>query len=134
MILGHGIDLVNQNRIEIVLERYGKKFESKYFSKFEINNANKARMRESVYSKAWAVKEAFSKALGTGIRGGLFLKDISLIRGKLGKPEIHLNSRSQQKLNEAFSEWKNMDLHVSLSDEFPWVQASVIIYGRTLRK
>ncbi len=131
MILGHGIDLVNQNRIEAVLKRYGERFEKKYFSDTEVNNAKQARMRTEVYAKCWAVKEAFSKALGTGIRDGLFLKDISLVRGKLGKPEIQLNSKSLQKLNELFSQCKNIDLHVSISDEFPWVQASVIIYGNT---
>ena len=52
------------------------------------------------------LKGGFSKAIGTGIRDGLFLKDISLVRGKLGKPEIKLNSRSEQKLNELFSQWK----------------------------
>ena len=131
MILGHGIDLVNQNRIEAIFNRHGERFETKYFSNIEVSNAKKARMRTSVYAKCWAVKEAFSKALGTGIRDGLFLKDISLVRGKLGKPEIQLNSKSLQKLNELFSQCKNIDLHVSISDEFPWVQASVIIYGNT---
>ena len=132
MILGHGIDLVNQNRIDTVLKRYGEKFETKYFSNVEVNSAKKARTRTTVYAKCWAAKEAFSKAIGTGIRDGLFLKDISLVRGKLGKPEIKLNSRSEQKLNELFSQWKNIDLHVSISDEIPWIQASVIIYGRTI--
>ena len=132
MILGHGIDLVNQNRIDNVLKRYGEKFETKYFSNVEVNNAKKARTSTAVYAKCWAAKEAFSKAVGTGIRDGLFLKDISLVRGKLGKPEIKLNSRSEQKLNELFSQWKNIDLHVSISDEIPWIQASVIIYGRTI--
>ena len=93
MILGHGIDLINENRIEDILNRHGRRFEEKYFSESEIARAKEKYKRSAVYAKCWACKEAFSKALGTGIRDGLYMKDISLQRDELGKPQIQLNDR-----------------------------------------
>ncbi len=127
MILGHGIDLINENRIEGILKLYGKRFELKYFSENEIIRAQTEPKKSSVYAKCWAAKEAFSKALGTGIRDGLFMKDISLESDKLGKPEIQLNNRSRKKLYEIFHISTKVDIHISIADDFPWVQASVII-------
>ena len=68
MILGHGIDLINQNRIKEILRRYGRRFEEKYFSENEIISAAQRNRRVSDYAKFWASKEAFSKSLCTGIR------------------------------------------------------------------
>lgn len=127
MILGHGIDFINENRISELLVRYGKRFECRYFTKSEMSRAESARNNSSVYAKCWAAKEAFSKALGTGFRDGLFLKDISLDKDQLGKPLISLNKRSKTKLYDVFSGEKLIDVHVSIADDFPWVQASVII-------
>ena len=127
MILGHGIDLINENRIEEILKLYGKRFELKYFSENEIIRAKTKSKKSSAYAKCWAAKEAFSKALGTGIRDGLFMKDISLESDKLGKPEIQLNSRSRKKLYEIFHIATKVDIHISITDDLPWVQASVII-------
>ena len=61
MILGHGIDLINENRIEDILNRHGRRFEEKYFSESEIARAKENYKRSSVYAKCWACKEAFSK-------------------------------------------------------------------------
>ncbi len=130
MILGHGIDLINENRIEEILNRYGKRFELKYFSESEMSRAKIKIKRSAFYAKCWATKEAFSKALGTGIRDGLFMRDISLERDELGKPQIELNDRSRKKLYEMVSGSTKVDLHVSIADDFPWVQASVIISYR----
>ena len=127
MILGHGIDLINENRIEDILNRHGRRFEEKFFSESEIARAKEKYKRSSVYAKCWACKEAFSKALGTGIRDGLYMKDISLQRDELGKPQIQLNERSMTRLYEIFKIGSKVDIHVSIADDFPWIQASVII-------
>ena len=131
MILGHGIDLINQNRIKEILRRYGRRFEEKYFSENEIISAAQRNRRVSDYAKCWASKEAFSKALGTGIRDGLFMKDISLERNRLGKPQIYLNSRSRERVDKIFHKSLSFDIHISITDDFPWVQASVIICENT---
>ena len=100
-------------------------------SENEIIRAAQRNRRVSDYAKCWASKEAFSKALGTGIRDGLFMKDISLERDRLGKPQIYLNSRSRERVDKIFYKSPGFDIHISITDDFPWVQASVIICENT---
>ena len=87
-ILGIGTDVVENQRIKNIIKN--KKFIKRVFSKKEINLSKKYKNKLNYFSKRFAAKEAFAKAIGTGIRNGLNFSDISILNDKLGKPELHM--------------------------------------------
>ena len=89
-IIGIGTDIVNIKRIDHSLRKYGFSFKNKIFSKNEISYCEKRKNSSAFYAKRFAAKEAFSKALGTGIRKGVNLKDIEISNNVQGKPSILL--------------------------------------------
>jgi len=89
-IFGIGTDIVNIKRMEKLLSKQGDIFKKRVFSKKEILYCEKKVNSSSYYAKRFAAKEAFSKALGTGIRKGINLKDIEIFNDKGGKPNIKL--------------------------------------------
>ena len=89
-IFGIGTDIVNIKRMDKSLKLYGNKFKKKFFSKNEINYCEKRKHSASYYSKRFAAKEALTKALGTGIRKGINLKNIEIFNDNYGKPFIRL--------------------------------------------
>ena len=92
-LIGLGIDIVEINRIKKALNK-NNNFKTRIFSKKEINFCEKNKNKFSCYSKRFAAKEAFSKALGTGIAKGLNFNEIVVIKNKLGKPSIELYGKS----------------------------------------
>ena len=88
MIIGIGIDIVATSRIEEILYKYGKKFESRCFTKVENSDSKKVSNKINFYAKRYAAKEACSKALGTGFSEGILWKDISIFNDIYGKPNI----------------------------------------------
>ncbi len=125
-IFGIGTDIVNIKRIENSLKRRGSSFKKKIFSKKEILYCDKKKNPHSYYAKRFAAKEAFSKALGTGIRKGISLKNIEVSNNIYGKPSIKLDKKLDQYLKKKIKT-KIYDIHLSLSDDKPWAQATVII-------
>jgi len=125
-IFGIGTDIVNIKRMEKSLKKYGFKFKKKIFSKREILYCEKKRNPSSYYAKRFAAKEAFSKALGTGIRKGISLKNIEISNNSKGKPYILLKGDLSKFLKKKIKN-KKYDIHLSLSDDKPWAQATVII-------
>jgi len=125
-IFGIGTDIVNIKRMEKSLKKYGFKFKIKFFSKREILYCEKKRNPSSYYAKRFAAKEAFSKALGTGIRKGISLKNIEISNNSKGKPYILLKGDLSKFLKKKIKN-KKYDIHLSLSDDKPWAQATVII-------
>ena len=121
-IFGLGTDLVNIKRIEKTLNLYGNNFKNKIFSKKEINYCDKKKNPSSYYAKRFAAKEAFTKALGIGISHGISLKNIE----KNGKPTISLNGKVSKYLKKKLGR-KKYFIHLSLTDDKPWAQATVII-------
>lgn len=133
MIVGMGSDLCNIERIANSLERYGERFENRVFT--EIERA-KARRRPftiaGTYAKRFAAKEAFSKAVGTGFRRGVFMKDIGVVNAPSGAPTLHLTGGAAARLEEMIPHGHEAAIHLTLTDDHPWAQAFVVIEARPL--
>ena len=125
-IFGIGTDIVNIKRIKKILKNNGTRFKNKIFSKSEINYCEKKKDPGPFYAKRFAAKEAFSKALGTGIRKGINLKNIIIFNDVYGKPKIKLKGSTYNYLKKKIKS-KKYNIHLSLSDDEPWAQATVII-------
>jgi len=125
-IFGIGTDIVNIKRIKKILKNNGTRFKNKIFSESEINYCEKKRDPGPFYAKRFAAKEAFSKALGTGIRKGINLKNIIIFNDVYGKPKIKLKGSTYNYLKKKIKS-KKYNIHLSLTDDEPWAQATVII-------
>ena len=125
-IFGIGTDIVNIKRMEKSLKRHGNKFKNNIFSKKEISYCENKKNSVAFYAKRFAAKEALSKALGTGIRKGIKFKNIEIDNNKYGKPFIRLKGPVNVYLKKKIKRKKYI-IHLSLSDDRPWAQATVII-------
>ena len=125
-IFGIGTDIVKIKRIDRSLKKYGINFKNKIFSKKDIIYCEKKKNSSAFYAKRFAAKEALSKALGTGIRKGVNLKNIEISNNIHGKPFILLKGSVANYLKKKVKT-KKYDIHLSLSDDKPWAQATVII-------
>ena len=125
-IFGIGTDIVNIKRIDLSLKKHGSIFKKRIFSKREISYCDKKKNSSAFYAKRFAAKEAFSKALGTGIRKGIDLKNIEISNNAHGKPSILLKGKIANYLKKKIKS-KKYYIHLSLSDDKPWAQATVII-------
>jgi len=125
-IYGIGTDIVNINRVKKSLKKKNNAFKKKIFSKNEVLYCDSKKKPLSFYAKRFAAKEAMSKALGTGIRKGINFKDIEVKNDKFGKPFISLKGSTDKYLRKKIKK-KNYKIYLSLSDDVPWAQATVII-------
>ena len=125
-IFGIGTDIVNIKRIDLSLKKHGSIFKKRIFSKREISYCDKKKNSSAFYAKRFAAKEAFSKALGTGIRKGIDLRNIEISNNADGKPSIFLKGKIANYLKKKIKS-KKYYIHLSLSDDKPWAQATVII-------
>ena len=125
-IFGIGTDIVNIKRMDNSLKKHGITFKNKIFSKKEISYCEKKKNPSSFYAKRFAAKEAFSKALGTGIRKGINFKNIEISNNSYGKPYILLKGNVASYLKKKIRK-KKYYVYLSLSDDKPWAQATVII-------
>ena len=125
-IFGIGTDIVNIKRMEKFLKRSGSRFKNRIFSKKEIIYCDKKKNSSAYYAKRFAAKEALTKALGTGIRKGINFKHIEIINDSLGKPSIQLMGSTNNFLKRKTKN-KKYSIYLSLSDDTPWAQATVII-------
>ena len=128
MIIGLGSDLYNIERIQNSLDRFGERFEHRVFTDTE---RAKARRRPftiaGTYAKRFAAKEAFSKAVGTGFRRGVFMKDIGVVNAKSGAPTLQLEGGAKARLDEMIPAGHEAAIHLTLTDDHPWAQAFVIL-------
>ena len=122
-IYGIGIDIVNTNRITRTLKQ--KKFINRLFNKIEITKCNKLRNKQYCYAKRFAAKEAFSKAIGTGISKGINFNEIIVINNTKGKPSIKLIGNTKAIVNKMIK--KKFNVLLTLSDDKPFAIATVII-------
>lgn len=128
MIIGLGSDLCNIERIARSLERYGERFERRVFTPVEIAKARRRPFTiAGTYAKRFAAKEAFSKAVGTGFRRGVFMKDIGVINAPSGAPTLALTGGAAKRLEELTPKGHEALIHLTLTDDHPWAQAFVII-------
>ena len=125
-IFGIGTDIVNMKRMKKSLKLYNNKFKNKIFSKSEILYCEKKSDPLSFYAKRFAAKEALSKALGIGIRNGINFKNIEISNDAYGKPYIILKGAVNNYLKKKIKKNKYY-IHLSLTDDKPWAQATVII-------
>ena len=125
-IFGIGTDIVNIERMEKSLKKNGKNFKNKVFSKSEIKYCEKKSNPFPFYAKRFAAKEALSKALGTGIRKEIKFKNIEISNDIYGKPYIQLKGSTANYLKKKLKT-KKYSIYLSLSDDIPWAQATVVI-------
>ena len=132
MILGIGTDLANIDRIQSVLSRHGDRFRNRVFTKTEQDKASRRKDEAGTYAKRWAAKEACSKALGTGLRMGIAWKDMSVNNLNTGQPVMEVTGWAKSRLDAITPVDHQAVLHVSLTDDYPWAQAYVVIEARPL--
>ena len=125
-IFGIGTDIINIKRINNSIKKGGHNFKKKIFSNNEIDYCEKKKNPSAFYAKRFAAKEAFTKALGTGISKGISLKDIEIFNDTSGKPNIKLKGAANNFLKKKIKKNK-YNIYLSLSDDQPWAQATVII-------
>ncbi len=125
-IYGIGTDIINIKRMRSVIKKNGKKFKIKYFSNNEIKYCERKKNPSAFYAKRFAAKEAFTKALGTGIGKGISIKNIEILNDSRGKPSIKLKGNVDKFLRKSIKKNK-YNIYLSLSDDEPWAQATVVI-------
>ncbi len=127
MILGIGIDVVNIDRIDDILGRYGDRFINKIFSLKERETSDKRINNVHAYAKRWAAKEALVKALGLGFPMGMQWKDICVYNSNSGQPRMGLTGGSKKILDRVIPINHIAKIHLSLSDDYPWAHAMVLL-------
>ncbi|HEX9910239.1 MAG: holo-acyl-carrier-protein synthase [Deltaproteobacteria bacterium] len=125
MIFGVGIDLVNIQRLETVLQRWGDRFVKRVFTDHEADFCFKRAYPASPLALRFAAKEAFSKAIGLGMRKGIRWRDIEVFHYPGGRPGLRLQGRS----SEICREKQITRFHLSLSDEGRYGMALVVLEG-----
>ena len=132
MILGIGTDLANIERIQGVLDRHGDRFRNRVFTETEQAKAERRADVAGTYAKRWAAKEACSKALGTGLRMGISWKDMAVSNLRTGQPVMQVTGWAAERLAQMTPAGHEAIIHVTLTDDFPWAQAFVVIEARAL--
>ena len=129
MIIGLGSDLVDIKRIEKSLERFGDRFIRRIFTEVEQKRSEGRATRAASYAKRFAAKEACAKALGTGLRRGVFWRDMGVINLRSGRPTLALTGGALARLKEITPPGLAAQIDLTLTDEYPLAQAIVIISG-----
>jgi holo-[acyl-carrier protein] synthase len=128
MIIGIGSDLCNIDRIQKSLDRFGERFVQRVFTEAERKKAEgRPFTRAGTYAKRFAAKEAYSKAVGTGFRRGVFMKDIGVINHPSGAPTLALTGGAKLRLDEITPEGHAAEVHLTMTDDHPFAQAFIII-------
>jgi holo-[acyl-carrier protein] synthase len=130
MIIGIGTDLANIDRIAATLDRFGDRFRNRVFTETEQRKAERRRDVAGTYAKRWAAKEACSKALGTGLRMGIAWKDMSVRNLHTGQPVMEVTGWAKKRLEALTPPGHEAIIHVTLTDDHPWAQATVLIEAR----
>ncbi|MBI0003209.1 holo-ACP synthase [Bartonella sp. M0177] len=127
MILGIGNDMIDIRRVEKTLARHGSRFTERIFTSVERIKSDGRKNRVASYAKRFAAKEACAKALGTGISRGVWWKDMGVVNLPSGKPTMELTNNAKRFLEKMTPEGHKAIIHLTITDDFPWAQAFVII-------
>jgi holo-[acyl-carrier protein] synthase len=128
MIIGLGQDICDIRRIEKSLERFGERFTHRVFTETERNLAERRAARAATYAKRFAAKEACAKALGTGVpRRNVHWKDLGVVNLPSGKPTMALSGGAAERLTKLTPEGMTAVIHLTITDEYPYAEALVII-------
>jgi holo-[acyl-carrier protein] synthase len=130
MILGLGNDIIDIRRVERTIERYGDRFLSRVFTETERRKSDGRAGRAASYAKRFAAKEACAKALGTGLRQGVYWRDMGVINLPSGRPTLRLTGGAAERLARITPPGISASIDLTLTDEFPNAYAIVIISGR----
>jgi holo-[acyl-carrier protein] synthase len=135
VIVGIGSDLCNIERVQKSLDRFGDRFIDRVFTDRERAKAERRPFtRAATYAKRFAAKEAFSKAVGTGFRNGVFMRDIGVVNLASGAPTLALTGGARARLDALTPPGHVVEVHLTLTDDHPWAQAFVILYARPTEK
>jgi holo-[acyl-carrier protein] synthase len=129
VIIGLGNDIIDIRRIEKTLERYGDRFIARIFTDAERQKSERRAERAASYAKRFAAKEACAKALGTGLRHGVFWRDMGVINLPSGRPTLRLTGGAARQLDAITPEGYEARIDLTLTDDFPLAEAVVIISG-----
>ena len=127
MILGIGSDLIDIERIARTVERFGDRFIGRIFTPVEIARAERRADRIATYAKRFAAKEACAKALGTGLRKGVFWHDMGVVNLPGGRPSLSLTGGAKARLDAMTPAGMVARIDLTITDEHPLAQAMVII-------
>jgi holo-[acyl-carrier protein] synthase len=135
MIVGIGSDLCNIDPIQASLDRFGDRFTDRVFTPVERAKADRRPFtRAGTYAKRFAAKEAFSKAVGTGFRQGVFMRDIGVVNLPSGAPTLALTGGAKARLDAMTPSGHAVDIHLTMTDDHPFAQAFVILFARPIRE
>lgn len=133
MIIGMGSDLCNIERIAAAITRHGGRFEMRCFTEIERAKAERRpHTRAGTLAKRFAAKEAFSKAVGTGFKRGVYMVDIGVVNASSGAPTLQLANGAAARLAELTPDGHVAIIHLTLTDDHPWAQAFVVIEARPI--
>jgi holo-[acyl-carrier protein] synthase len=127
MIIGIGNDIIDIRRIEKTLAKHGERFTMRVFTEVERKKSDKRAQRAASYAKRFAAKEACSKALGTGLSQGVYWRDMGVVNLPSGAPTLKLTEGALARLQRLTPKGKNATIHLTMTDEYPYAQAIVII-------
>ncbi|MEE8548270.1 MAG: holo-ACP synthase [Alphaproteobacteria bacterium] len=127
MIIGLGNDVIDIRRIERTIERFGERFLGRIFTDIERERSERRAGRVASYAKRFAAKEACSKALGTGIRRGVYWRDMGVVNLGSGKPTLKLTGGARKRLRELTPEGMVVQVDLTMTDESLLAEAVVII-------
>ena len=132
-IVGIGSDLCNVERIQKSVDRFGERFLNRVFTEVErAKAASRPHTMAGTLAKRFAAKEAFSKAVGTGFKRGVFMKDIGVVNAPSGAPTLHLTGGARARLDAMAPSGHAIDVHLTMTDDHPWAQAFVILTTRKM--
>ncbi len=127
MILGIGNDIIDARRVGKVIERHGERFLSRIFTDVERAKAERRKNRVETYAKRFAAKEACAKALGTGIRQGVWWRDMGVVNLPSGRPTMRLTGGALKRLEALTPAGHSAQIDLTITDDGPMAQAIVII-------
>jgi len=127
VILGLGSDLSDIRRIQNSLDRFGDRFKERIFTELERARSERKADAAASYAKRFAAKEACAKALGTGMRRGVFWRDMGVVNMRSGQPTMELTGGALARLKEMTPAGMKAVIHLTLTDDHPYAQAFVII-------
>jgi holo-[acyl-carrier protein] synthase len=135
MILGIGSDLCDIGRIQASLDRFGERFTNRVFTAVERAKAERRPFtRAGTYAKRFAAKEAFSKAVGTGFRRGVFMRDIGVVNAASGAPTLALTGGAKARLDAITPAGHFAEVHLTMTDDHPFALAFVVISAIPLNR
>jgi holo-[acyl-carrier protein] synthase len=127
VILGIGNDIIDIRRLEKTFAKHEKRFIDRIYTEVEKRKSDRRAQRIASYAKRFAAKEACSKALGTGLSNGVFWRDMGVVNLPSGKPTMQLTNGAAEQLARMVPEGRQAVVHLTMTDEYPYAQAVVII-------